>query len=402
MQDVIDAGVIHSPNMPTGSIVFVHGTGARLKDYQSTFDTVVKLAAANGIAQNLVECAWGDPLGVEFEGLSLPDEPPAAQKAARAEEFARWSWLFDDPLFELDKLTIRDTSSVDKSIPPPGIKPPWLILWEKVESYRGSLELGILLKRSDLEQVWPAAWSAVVEGSPVPKQAFEASAHELPDACRALARALVAELHVRALAAGKPGPSRTVRDALVERMIVDWDQRVFGLGTFLANLFKRAATTVVRHHRASFSAGAALPIGDILLYQSRGEGVRDFIRYKIENAEPPVTLVAHSLGGIACVDLLASPNPPKVNHMVTAGSQAPLLYEIGALHSRKPPEGLPEGFPPWLNFFDRDDFLSYVAHRVFPEVEDVEMRSGQPFADSHGAYFGDPDVWKRIAAFTSQ
>jgi hypothetical protein len=102
------------------------------------------------------------------------------------------------------------------------------------------------------------------------------------------------------------------------------------------------------------------------------------------------------------VDLLALPSPPKVASLVTAGSQAPLLYEMGALLSRKPPEGLPAAFPRWLNIFDRDDFLSYVGGRLFSGVEDFEFQSGQPFPDSHTAYFGDAEIWKKIGSFTAQ
>jgi hypothetical protein len=220
-----------------------------------------------------------------------------------------------------------------------------------------------------------------------------------------LARALIAELHVRAVQAGRPGPSRSLREALVDRMMSDWHQQVYGLGTFLANLFKRAVTPLVRHYRAGLSAGAALPVGDILLYQSRGEEIRQFIREKIEKAQPPVNIVAHSLGGIACFDLLALRNPPKVAHLVTAGSQAPLLFELGALFSLKPsplqqpPYDLPNGFPPWLNFYDRDDFLSYLGERLFKGVRDEEFHSGQPFPDSHSAYFGDEEFWKTVATF---
>jgi len=158
-------------------------------------------------------------------------------------------------------------------------------------------------------------------------------------------------------------------------------------------LFKRTVTPLLRHYRAGLSVGAALPVGDILLYQSRGNEIRDFIRRKIEAAEPPVAVVAHSLGGIACVDLLALPNPPTVSHLVTAGSQAPLLFELGALLSLKPdptqapPYRLPSGFPQWLNIYDRNDFLSYIGEPLLVGIKDEEFESGQPFPDSHSAYF---------------
>jgi hypothetical protein len=109
--------------MSHGSIVLVHGTGARLRSYKSGFQKAKDIAAANGISQSLVECAWGDPLGVTFEGLSVPGTPPDELAHEREEDFARWRWLFDDPLFELDKLTIRDTSDIAKPAANPRIMP---------------------------------------------------------------------------------------------------------------------------------------------------------------------------------------------------------------------------------------------------------------------------------------
>jgi hypothetical protein len=385
--------------MPDGTIVLVHGTGVRLKDYQSAFHVAKQCAVFAGITASFAECAWGDPLGVQFDGKSLPDSPSRKQLEEQEQDFARWRWLFDDPLFELDKLVIRDTSQIKQSYAPPGWKPAWKELWDKIAAYEASPELVLLLERGELKQFWSETWSQIVLLSPIPELAFERSADEPPEASNALARALVAQLHVLATSQGHPGPSRTLRDSLVNRLIVDWKQQVYAPSGFFANLFKRAATRVLRQHRNDFSDSAALPIGDILLYQARGAEVRKFIRDKITNAAPPVTVVAHSLGGIACVDLLVLPDPPSLARLVTFGSQAPLLYEIGALFSLKPPQALPPGFPPWLNLYDRNDFLSYIASRLFPEVEDVEVESGQPFPDSHGAYFNNTEVWGSIRDF---
>lgn len=394
--------------MAEGSIIFVHGTGVRLKTYQSGFEKARTVAQANGIGQEMVECAWGDALGVTFDGLSVPGPPSEKQQKEEAEDFARWSWLFDDPLFELAQLTIRDTSDVEKEPANPRLKPAWQTLWEQIKGYTPSTEFRLLLERAALDDLWTGAWSAILEESTIPEEAFEASAHELPDTCTALARALVAELHVLAVQAGRPGPSRALRNSLVDQLRADWHQQVYGLGTFLADLFKRALTPLVRHYRAGISAGIALPVGDVVLYQSRGEEIRQFIRGKVAAAKPPVTIVAHSLGGIACVDLLALANAPRVAKLVTAGSQAPLLFELGALFSMKPTPGhappypLPNGFPPWLNFYDTNDFLSYIGGKLFTGVADEEFHSGQPFPDSHSAYFGDPEFWKKTAAFIAK
>ncbi|MGT2445905.1 hypothetical protein ACU4I5_26935 (plasmid) [Ensifer adhaerens] len=113
-----------------------------------------------------------------------------------------------------------------------------------------------------------------------------------------------------------------------------------------------------------------------------------------------MTLVGHSLGGIACVDLLAMPEAPKVHRLVTFGSQSPYFYEIDALTSVKKPDVLPKGFPPWLNLFDRNDFLSFVGERLFPgQVEDFEVKSGASFPESHSAYLGNEDVWTKVRGF---
>lgn len=386
--------------MSIGSLILVHGTGVRLKGYQPNFESAKKLAKLSGVEQQFVECAWGDALGVEFEGKSLPDPPSLEKLKEEEEDFARWNWLFADPLFELNQLTIHDPDA-PKPILMPGKKPDWEKLWDTIENYQPTEELQLLLEKGSLLDIWPEAWAQIVRLSPIPRLAFEASAHELPEAGRALARALVAQLHVSAVNAKVPAPTRGLRNDLYARLLTDWKQVVYGLSDFFSKLLKRAGTQVLRNHRESFSNSAALPIGDILLYQARGDQVRDFIRRKIERTEPPVTLVAHSLGGIACVDLLALPNPPKVNRLVTVGSQSPLLYELGALHSLKLPQALPESFPRWLNLYDRNDFLSYFAGRLWPEVEDVEIESGQPFPDSHSAYFGNNKVWEEIRRFIS-
>jgi hypothetical protein len=408
--------------MSSGTIIFVHGTGVRLKNYRSSFDNAAKLASACGITQTFVPCAWGDPLGIEFQGKSLPDPPSREELKEDEQDFAVWNWLLDDPLFELDKLTIRDRlatsngkegrAKAESEIPNPRQKPEWQTLWDEIEAYEPSRELELLLERGDLVQLWGKARSEIMEGSSVPKQAFMASAHELADAAHALARALVAEMHLLAIAEGRSAPNRVLRNSIIDRLTVDWHQQVLGLGTFLWERVARAATRVLRQHREAFSGGAALPVGDILLYQSRGQKIREFIASKIEPATPPVTIVAHSLGGIACFDLLVVTNLPKVELFVTAGSQSSLLYEMGALLSLKPPDCLPPTFPAWLNFFDRNDFLSYFAGRLFPPrnfelnrdpcfKRDEELKSGQPFPASHSAYFSNELLWQRVRRYLS-
>src|ERR1043165_1909884 len=242
--------------MAAGSIVFVHGTGVRLRNFKRSIGNAEQCARSVGIDAAFVECAWGDPLGVTFEGLSLPDPPPEQQLRADAEDFAQWAWLIDDPLFELDKLTIRDTAR-DDFPPPPGQLSPAQELWNEIEAYRPSTELGLLLHRAGLEPFWEGAGASVI-ASEVAELAFERPAHELAEASRALSRAVVAQLHVLAWDHENPGPNRPNRDALFHQLLDDWGQNVYGLGAFFANMFKRAATRGLRRHRYNFTTGAAL------------------------------------------------------------------------------------------------------------------------------------------------
>jgi surfactin synthase thioesterase subunit len=74
-------------------------------------------------------------------------------------------------------------------------------------------------------------------------------------------------------------------------------------------------------------------------------------------------LLGHSLGGVACVDLLIDPEEKErkqVKMLATVGSQAPYFYEINALSLLEYDEKteLPKYFPWWLNIYDRADFLS--------------------------------------------
>ncbi len=383
----------------TGSIVLVHGTGVRLKSFQATYEIARSLAASCGLPQQFVPCAWGDPLGVEFEGKSLPDPPSKRARELEEDEEAQWNWLLGDPFFELVLLGIPSKSIAHAESP--SQMPDWERLWKRIESYEATLELQLLLQREGLKSLWRPAWSAVIDADSA-RAAFEASVGELPEACRALARCAVARVHVEAAANHVSGPSARLREKLVERLLLDWGQQVHGIADFFLGLIQRSGTRFIRNRRELIQGAATLAIGDVLLYQSNGSVVRSFIRAKIECAPPPVTLIGHSLGGIACVDLLALPHPPAVTNLVTIGSQGSFFTEIGALQALKQGARLPDTFPRWLNIFDRSDFLSFVCARIFPQVLDLEIPSGQPFPESHSAYFSNELVWTAIRSFVGE
>jgi pimeloyl-ACP methyl ester carboxylesterase len=168
-----------------------------------------------------------------------------------------------------------------------------------------------------------------------------------------------------------------------------------------AALFTPIATPVLRWNRDAWSVGVSPAISDILMYQARGEKIRGYIKKEIESHLGSVVLLAHSLGGIAAVDLLLTTDLPQVRALVTVGSQSPNLYGINALNGLEKGRPWPDRFPQkWLNIYDNNDFLSYPGEGILPgRVKDFSIDSRQPFPESHSAYWRNAKVWREIGEF---
>jgi hypothetical protein len=387
-----------------GTILFVHGTGVRRPSFLATFALIQDALRHYRIPWDLAPCLWGDDLGAADPSLSLPQPAVKTAKPARwteEQEFARWELLYQDPLFELRLLKQRPGDGPVAS----GVPRPDRELWKRIQAYRPSADLLALLRRWQIENYWEGARSRVVVDDPT-GAVLDSSPDEIGEPGQAIARALVAAMLQNAIEDGGSLPDGKRRDQIVDLLIDEWGARVAGIGTFLMGFFGDAAATVatplIKWKRSQISTGAAPAAGDVLLYQARGEKIRAYIRSRAEDLKTDVVLLAHSLGGIACVDLLAMEKVPSVKKLITVGSQAPLLHEIGALRGLEPKtKSLPAGFPDWLNIYDPYDFLSYLAGPVFasPNVVDQRVESGQPFPHSHSAYWANPDTWNAIRKF---
>jgi hypothetical protein len=339
-------------------------------------------------------------------GASIPGYDTARGVAgadSEDEELTLWELLYQDPCYELRLLTQHEE---DRTPLAPHQEPPWRALRRRIEQFQPSPKFQTLLEENGLDRLWESAFHAVVD-SPVFEDALTA-ADDTAGYRAAIGRAMTAQAIRLALEEGIPPPAGLGRDRIVERFVADsgGQERAIVLGTWLAGQLKglalRLATHKMERKRGVLSDIACPVAGDILLYQNRGAEIRWFIRDRIAEAREPVTLLAHSLGGVACVDLLALEYLPKVKGLITVGSQAPLFYELDCLAGRRFGTPLPDHFPPWLNIYDPHDFLSYVGAVVFPDrVKDVEAASGQPFPVSHSAYWANPDVWAQVAEFLS-
>ena len=385
--------------------LFVHGTGVREQAYQGSFIRVSDALQRIGGVE-ISQCYWGH-LGSTLAagGASIPNydttraiEADGAPVSDAEYMVALWGLLYDDPLYELRVLALR-TGGAER---PPGQDAPGDALAARARRFPISPELQALLVKGGLDNVFADARAAVTSSAPF-RDALQAAPAALGEDREAIARAFIAESLVRAAAAGIPAPARTdwrLQDE-IEAQLVDalgGEERSIGgwVKGHLGGLVGRVGSRYVANRRGAITDGAYPAAGDILLYQSRHQQISGFIRDRILQMPRPRIVIAHSLGGIACVDLLIA-EPLEVDLLVTVGSQAPFLYEIGALRSLQHPAPLPEHFPRWLNIYDLRDFLSYVGAGVFPDrVTDVKVDNGQPFPESHSGYWANPKVWAAI------
>jgi hypothetical protein len=390
------------------SLVFVHGTGVRKDGYAKIFAQIAGELRAERPLLRLHECLWGDDFGAKLhaQGASIPgyDAARAVVPLEQDESSTLWSMLYDDPLFELRLLGLASRPGSELS---PGEERPGADLDAAVHAFQPSAELEALLRKAGLTAHWDEAFRWVIQsreyGDAIAAIAASAVEHRM-----AIARAVTADAIVRAEADDVPAPDGMLRDAIVLQMAIVLGGVERGLGGWvrdhLQGVVMSGVTRYVQRHRTAVSDAAFPAAGDILLYQRCGDAIRARIERAVQSAPEPVTLLAHSLGGIACVDLLAVTPLPTVSRLITVGSQAPFLYEIDALSKVRFGDPLPPHFPDWLNIYDPRDLLSFVVEPIAPlknrarDTRDVKVDNDQPFPRSHSAYWTNPAVWRAILA----
>lgn len=410
------------------NFIFVHGTGVRQPAYDETFNKIKKHLKAKNKSFQLYECYWGDECGSKLNegGKSIPtfDTNRSVNGYLTEEEYkiGLWNLLYQDPLLELEILSLRESDSDYV----PRQQSPGVALDRTIKNFVPSDDLLEKLAKAGIKpEIFEQSRSQIVEDDNY-QNAINNAQPPIGDYRQAIAKALIAQSAITVSARyGVQALCLTgkIRDDLVtqiesetggtDRSPVDWVKNLLqeklpklldSAKTVAVDSILQIPTSMALRKRGSLSETYAATAGDVIMYQARGQGIRDFIRRvidEINSQEPESSLIilAHSLGGIASVDLLLEPDPPKVNLLVTIGSQAPLLYEWNALVKMKYKKGanLPDTFPKWLNIYDERDFLSYQGAGIFSErVEDIKVVNGQPFPASHGAYWNNSDVWNAI------
>ena len=405
-------------HQPT-TLIFVHGTGVRQPDYDQTYKQVQD-EIQRQTDLTVLPCYWGH-LGsrLNASGTSVPDYD-STRHISKDEVLSDkdylislWEVLYQDPLYELRLLSLHASESAEL---PPGQRPPGELLKKALNELPPIAEmddqwshLQAKLKRGNIDTYFDQARQDILNATPF-RQALDTAPKELNEYRAAAARAIVAQAIFMSEQENQLPLIAThadLRDEVVELlattlgdstrgMVGDWMK--YTLGGLLAHI----GSYYGKHHRGTLTDQTSNIVGDILFYQARGEITRTFIHQTIQATPGPVILLAHSLGGIMCVDLLIRENIPQVKLLITVGSQSPYFYEINALQSlpfKNIPanERLPSHFPAWLNLYDRRDFLSYIGAGIFgSKVTDFEVDNRQPFPNSHGAYWNNSVVWERI------
>lgn len=391
------------------TLLFVHGTGVREPHYTQTLDEI-RQRLQRAKPQIVVEgCSWGEAVGVKldrpFHSIPLYESTrdltpePLRESDLRA---ALWAELFQDPLFELRVLALRPEPPSGS----PGPLPPGQALDRRVRAFEPSAELASRLKAGGLGEEFASARQAVTLSDPY--QGVITAAVDPVDPYRlAIARALLAQAVAQAREKDQwvaAAYDADLLDALERAIVVELSDGERGLAAWVtqqvAGLVLKSGVVdyYMGRKRGAVSDVAVGSSIDILNYIGQGQAIRDFIRRRIEEVQPPVVVMGHSLGGIAALGTLVETDlRARVPLLITVGSQAPLLYEINALPTLKAGEALPDHIPAWLNIYDLRDYLSYIGGPIFPNrVQDFLVDNRQPFPEAHSAYWANEAVWNYI------
>jgi hypothetical protein len=418
-----------------GTLVFVHGTGVR-SGYQGTMDRLNEHTAGRSTwnAVKIVACPWGNEVGIKPDRDRVLAAIPGESRSAQVPDIstmppgelsvAVWSLLLDDPLFELRLAAVKFGSPNSPAVDTPPQEGPTVD--DMLRQLRQQVPdlTGTGVTDEEFRDAVDEVQSSVDGPGALTLNPAALSTTDTQYLAGMVARAVVATI----LAKHKFDEIGTApivavnameRDNLVTRVAsilvpaitpaIFWPTDEELLRFALARL-----TEFVRGRREAIAkSGMVLSVGDIFHYLRRGDEISDYMRRDdrvsmsdyvarcLQKATPPVVAVGHSLGGIILVDILSRKDHPRVDRLVTIGSQAPALFVLDALEQLRPGSSGIRPFTPWLNIYDLNDLLSFCAKRPFGdsnEIEDVEIASGVPFPLAHGAYFERPELYDEIEA----
>jgi hypothetical protein len=374
-------------------LLFVHGTGVRKVGYDDSVAKIRRRLEAAGFDIELAECRWGESYGIGSETcLSVPRYSDTGGTRGLSEADYMWNVLLHDPTVEMQQLALAERRPA-----PVGtddrerVQHRHILLASDVPPCFAEDGLaGYIVHAVDEVQADYARLLKDVDGL-----------LDTTELGIAMARATVARLYRIASELGERVPGIERRRVLIEAVEHQLSGESRGLASALKVTLAPILTPFITSYRGLLTDLLRNQLGDILRYQARGDEIRGFIAERLRALESDeVVILAHSLGGIASLEAIIEHKPCNVKSFVTFGSQAPLLYELGALSKLPPGAPLPKQVPKWLNFYDLNDPLSYLAGNLFPSrVEDHQINSGSDFVGAHSAYLDSDRMWALLAEY---
>lgn len=237
---------------------------------------------------------------------------------------------------------------------------------------------------------------------------------DLPQLNPLIGRSLAAAFHRHSLlpdqALGSPAAAERW-DQLLEITHGSVDQVLGGqraVGDLLRNSALSLATFALRRGlRGQLMPAITRFLGDVFVYLDNRERYLDSLYAAViksrNQSQTPLWLIGHSLGGIMAFDLCSRYSGLDVERLATVGSQVGLFAEVDLLHARHGAQPLkhgkrqaPNNVERWVSLYDDNDMLSFKAAPIFQKVEEHSVDTGEPFPDSHGAYWRNKQVYEYI------
>lgn len=142
-------------------------------------------------------------------------------------------------------------------------------------------------------------------------------------------------------------------------------------------------------------------LGDVIVYHAHRPAIQNRVREALavhapEHGTPdrPISVLGHSLGGVIAFDLAVGADSPLwIDHLVTFGSQSPLLHVVDprepvvAPFVHPTPSKLPTTIKRWTNLWEPRDPLAFIAAKVFV------LASEQPPTDRAVASLASSGLW---------
>lgn len=389
----------------SGKLFFIHGTDTRdTEDIVALIrDRVHRIGRYE--ATDVIPVEWGKAVGPNDQ-LDIESVLPRATTRRAGTEVPtdsddRWLLLSANPFSELQVL--QYWPGVRAAINMPNEVLPSTVLANRLRALPGEAA-----DRSSGNVFSSAEWQAAGQAVGASELFAQAVDRRGPDdelVLQAVSDTIVALLvHGRTaelLSKRRGIPDPEGLDTLAAGILEDLATSRGAAGEWiLRKVVLPSAVRYARKNRQSIMTGVASFARDITFYLQHGDAIREYIADQLHAHAPEgqAVVMAHSLGGIAALDVLSENEATArlIDLLVTVGSQSSLLYQMDSLHSLRRGSSLNTPFSRWLNIYDPADFLSFCVDNVFKSQEgprDKSVNNGLEFPESHSGYFVNDQVY---------